>query len=175
MRLINFLRKHKKISILLACSFFIGVLLSFILLFKENDSSKITGGLGSTEELKKKPGLVSKELLPDGSIKHTFSSSSLARNTVVITKDDKIVYQRIATDQSRPPKLTEFTNSYGQPEEIIDGYLYGEGSKIYVYPRYGFSITVNPATENVLEEQIFEKTTLSEYKQKYEEDLFVAE
>ena len=121
--------------------------------------------------LEKKSELLSRETLKDGSIKYNFSPNfSFARNTVIITKNNQIVYERIATFPPYP-RITDFTDLYGQPELTIAGYFYGESSEIFSYPSLGFSITYNPSTENVLELQVFPKTTVEKYKEKYENDL----
>ncbi len=194
MRIINFLQEHKKTILLLVSILFFGLLLFFFSSLADNreqnkepnetqtpsvtkKSTEIEDGIDiegmKASSLDSKPGLISKEGLPGGFIKYIFSSSSLARNTVIIAKGDRFLYQRTALDPPVPVK--SFTDEYGQPEKIIPGYLYGENSQIFVYPSQGLSLTVSSQTGNVLEKQVFPKTTIEKYKQKYEADLFIAE
>lgn len=130
-------------------------------------------GKTTDEEIAKLSGLKSKQTLPDGSTEYTFKAYSQARDNLIITKDGKVIFERLVTVPTNliHPKITDYTLKYGSPEATLVGSkYYGQFENFYLYPAKGVVVIGTAFTDEVDEIQVFEPTTKDDYLNKWGQD-----
>lgn len=125
------------------------------------------------EDLSTRPGLISKDALPDGTTKYTFASTNQARPNIFIAYNaHETLFQRDVILSKYPVKITDYTKQFGQPERTISGsFFYGSNTQTLIYAQEGLAIVGNIQTNQVYEQHIFEPMTPAMYIQKYGDDI----
>src|SRR3989344_6716077 len=89
-------------------------------------------GKTTEEQVNKLPGLLSREVLPDGQIKYGFESPLSSRLNEVIIKNGRVVYEKELTPEIQNSvghtTRSEMTQGFGNPDKVL------EGSKFYGWP-----------------------------------------
>ncbi|HSW47787.1 MAG TPA: hypothetical protein VLG67_01790 [Candidatus Saccharimonadales bacterium] len=135
--------------------------------------NKVNPDLGNKNPLDSRPGLIKKEALQGNATKYTFNSGQADHPNIIITNsNNNIVFQSTITDPSLPIKISDYTESYGQPKFIFIGTKsYGSQSRIYIYAELGIAFIADPQTGNVLEQQVFNPTKVDDYVRNYGQDI----
>lgn len=128
---------------------------------------------GNEESVEERPGLQKKESLPDGTTRYTFESPDSERPHLIISKGTHdILFQRTLTLPNFPVKISDYTNSYGNPKWIFKGSeFYGPDAQSYIYPELGFAFIGNSKTGDVLEQHTFPPMRVEDYVSKYGDDI----
>jgi len=140
---------------------------------KQTDRSKVEIPKAS-KNLETLPNFESKKDLENGNIEYAYASEDPYRDDLVITSGEKIVYERTLTvkDNQALPKLDEFTEEYGTPDQELFGpEYYGAPFKTYIYLSKGVAFVANSATLEVREIHRFTPTNLEDYLAKWGQDL----
>lgn len=116
------------------------------------------------------------EATEDGRLIFSLNSQNPLRADQVITKDDKVIFERIYIPESKSDPnhllISTVIAKYGQPEKIFKGSrLWGHFVTTYIYSGKGVAFIGNPNTDEVYELQIFEPVSVEEYIQKYGDDI----
>lgn len=124
------------------------------------------------------PNLEGKEMLPDGSIKYSFTTTTPGRPDVVITigEEQNTVFERTVIPQTGTPiLLSEYLDFFGQPERIISGSrFYGPNARTYIYAQSrGSAFIANSQSNRILELQTFAPMNVDEYIKRFGEDLLI--
>lgn len=130
-------------------------------------------GEDGEESIEARPGIQTKEPLPDGTVKYILDSPISNRPNIIIAKDEHDVrFQRSVTLPDFPVKITDYTDQFGQAKWIFKGSVfYGPDTNSYLYPDIGLAFIANPKTGNVLEQHLFDSTKVEEYVKKYGDDI----
>jgi hypothetical protein len=128
---------------------------------------------GNEESVEERPGLLSKEALPDNNFKYTYRSPVENRPHIIIAEDEyTIVFQRMVTNPRFPVKITDYTDVDGPPKWIFKGSVfYGPDAQTYVYPELGLAFIADPRSEEVFEQHLFDRTTVEDYVRRFGEDI----
>lgn len=120
------------------------------------------------EPLEKEKGFIKKVKGPGDSTIFSMKSSNDARpNIFVMIGTSNIQFERRVINPNNPEKITDYINSYGQPEKILNESFYGKDTNLYIYATQGIAIIVNTQTGQVLEQQTFYPMSTDEYLQKF--------
>jgi len=130
-------------------------------------------GETTSEEVKKLPELKG-EQVKGNQIEFAFKSGRFNDNTV-ITENGVVVFKKIVTvDQQtwQHPPLSSYLGAYGKPEaEFTGSNTYGSRFKTYIFPSKGLAFIGNPVPDELYEIQVFEPTTLEQYRSKWGQDI----
>jgi len=120
-----------------------------------------------------RPGLQKKELLPDNTIVYTFTSPVANRPNIIITSgQNNILFRRTVTDPALPIKISDYTDSNGQPKFVFKGSnFYGIQAQTYIYAELGIAFIADPQTSKVFEQHTFTPMRVEEYVKKYGDDI----
>lgn len=123
--------------------------------------------------VEKRPGLLSKETLPDSTTRYMFTSQNKDRPNIIIAKGtEEIMFQRAITPPQFPVKITSYTKVHGNAKWIFKGSeFYGLEAQSYVYPDLGFAFIGNLKTGEVLELHTFQPMRVEDYVSKYGDDI----
>lgn len=114
------------------------------------------------------------EDLAEGTKKYTATSSNPSRSNIIITKDNKTIYQRSIPEKGADIPLQNFIELYGQAEKVISGPdFYGKDqTDEYIYAQKGIAVVVNKQSKQVIEQHFFKPTSVEDYITKYNNDRF---
>lgn len=129
-----------------------------------------------TPDIEKRLDIIDKEASSEGTTVYSLNSLNTIRTDQIITKQDQIIFQRtyVPENPNDPNHLliSKMIEKYGQPENIIKGSkLWGPFMQTYIYPSKGIAFIGNPNTNEVYELQNFTPISLTEYLQKYGDDI----
>lgn len=132
-------------------------------------------GQTTDEELSFFATIIDQSTSANGITTYNVKSVNPIRPDQIITKNKVVVFEKTSTftsDYGGFPKSSFFIKTFGQPEEKIQGHsFYGEFATTYVFAKKGFSLVVNPFTDEVYEIQRFYPSSTNEYKEKYGSDM----
>ena len=98
--------------------------------------------------------------------------ASSLQNDIVVTKDQKVVFQRKAANNAPLSELNKYIDQQTKPEaEFTGSNAYGEEAKTVVYASKGFAAIINPLQNSVYEIQQFQPTTVDQYKKNWGSDI----
>lgn len=146
------------------------------LLPKASEIQKTTIGRTTKKEVEQLPELLEKTENTDGSSTYTFTSPLLARPERIITKNDRVIFESILTPESPNAigyaSVDDYVAQFGQPEAILQGSkFYGWHMQGYVYASKGFTLIVNPFTQEVFEIHVYQPMTTDNYVKYYGDDI----
>lgn len=121
------------------------------------------------DDLTQRIGFLRKETLPDGTIQYLFASDNPNRPSLILTSNNNIaLFERIVSTNEAPvAPITIFTETYGQPDQIIQGsQFYGPQASIYFYVG-GMAFIANQQTGDTYEEHLFDPMGFEEYSQRF--------
>lgn len=135
-------------------------------------------GKTTEEQVNKLPGLLNREVFPDGQIKYNFESPLSLRPNEIILKNGRVVYERELTPEEPSlvgyTTLSEMTQRFGNPDKVFEGSkFYGWPLKQYIYSTHGFSFVANPNNNEVYEMNFFEPMSVPEYEARYGQDITI--
>lgn len=130
-------------------------------------------GETSDNEISSDPDLLKKEIVGNKTV-YTFKSRPDIIRNIVITEGGKAAFEKgtIVKSPSALPFYSDYVNQYGQPEAEFSGSKsHGKFEKTYIYASLGFTLKVNPFTNEVDEVQKFTPTGVDEYLKKWGDDI----
>lgn len=132
--------------------------------------------VGKTNEqsVQQLPGLKRKEKLSDGSTAYFFASVSPLRDSVVVVKNNEVIFEKriTVTPDFQLPKISTYLNTYGSPEMKIKGSkTYGAFETTFIYASKGFALIGNEYTNEVREIQTFKPMSVDEYIKQWGQDI----
>jgi hypothetical protein len=138
---------------------------------------KVIIGKTTTEEFDRsdyKPE--NKISLPQNSQKYILNSPLNTRPSEIVFEDNIATFERIIIignpTASGFDKISQFLRQYGPAEKIIKGSkFYGRDMLTYIYANKGFVFIANGFSDQVLELQTFQPTTIDQYIKTYGEDI----
>lgn len=140
---------------------------------QEKAYSTIKIGETTNEQLKQLPELKG-EHVKGNQTEFSFKSARYNDN-IVITENGVVVFKKVITIDPQTwqhPPLSSYLNAYGTPEaEFTGSSAYGSRFKTYVYPSKGLAFIGNPTPDELYEIQVFEPTTLEQYRSKWGQDI----
>lgn len=150
--------------------------LSSPLLPKASEIQKTTIGRTTEQDVEQLPERIEKTENPDGSSTYTFTSPLTARPERIITKNDRVVFESILTPESPNAvgysTVDEYSSQYGQPEAVLQGSkFYGWHMHVLVYATKGFSLIVNPFTQEIFEVHVYQPMSTDNYVKYYGDDV----
>ncbi len=117
-------------------------------------------------------GLQITETSSDGDTIYTSADIRPSRPNILKVRDGVTVFNRTVRPEGFDEKITDYTDTYGAPEEMITGSrFYGPSAQIYIYASSGFAFVANPETQEVFEQYTFPPKSVTEYIKKYGEDI----
>lgn len=123
-------------------------------------------GKTTSQDIEKLPNIKDKKDLGNGQTEYNLNSPVQPRDDKIVTNNDVAVFERVVTrkENSKLPKISEYTSKYGTPEKEITGHkYYGDFEKTYIYASKGIAIIGNPFTDELDEVQTFKSMTVDEY------------
>lgn len=134
--------------------------------------------IGRTKEteIEKLSGHIKQEVLPNGDVKHEFSSAVSIRPDTIITKGGVAVFERIDVPQNPKAvgyaKISQAVKAYGEAEKVIQGSaFFGPFTSTFIYSSRGFAFIANPHTDEVYEIQVFTPMPVASYIEMYGDDI----
>lgn len=125
------------------------------------------------EEIKKLPGLKGEQV--KGNQTEFAFKSGRYNDDLVITENGVVVFKKIVTVDPQTwqhPPLSSYLKAYGEPEaEFTGSNIYGSHFKTFVYPSKGIAFIGNPTPDELYEIQVFEPTTLEQYRNRWGTDI----
>lgn len=120
------------------------------------------------------PDLKKTTPLSDNQVEYSFISSLPARDNLIITKGDKVIFERAITNPEANilPKFDSYFQKYGKPEAEVKGSkFYGEFQTTYIYASKGFALIANPFTMEIDEVHTFASMSVDDYIKIWGQDI----
>lgn len=172
------IKNNKKIFLLIAGCVLGFLLLIFLQIQEARETARqdktaslspfLQAPLGTQESamVKRLSGLKETKKLGSNSTEYIYQAPVNARDNLVVTKNQKVIFEQAVTIQKNyiHPTISSYTEKYGQPEKVITGSkTYGESEAFYIYATKGFTLIVHVASNEVDAIQTYEPTTVTHY------------
>jgi hypothetical protein len=142
-----------------------------------NGAARIPGlqktsiGNTTTEDVLKIPNVIQ---VNDS--EYAYPSELITRSNKISTSKDVVIFERVEVpvDPSDPKHKTieQMITVFGDPDNILPGSNYfGNFVSTYIYASKGMAFVGNPNTSEIYEMLFFKPTSVSEYLNKYGEDI----
>src|SRR3989344_3354439 len=179
------LKQNKQFFILLVVAFVMALVLlgiALVSLFsKQNPPSsqmpppyhKTVIGTTKEDAIEALPKKKNVQTFSDNSKQYSFTTRNLARDDVIITKDNTVIFEKTitVTESLVHPKISELLKQYGAPEKTVLGSkTYGSRVIVYIYATMGVVFVGKPSSGEVLELQQFIPMSVDEYLSSWGKD-----
>lgn len=129
-------------------------------------------GKTTDSQVQKSTDIISKEKNSNGTTNYTVKSVSPIYPDTIITQDGVVTYESTNSMSETFPKISDYVNKLGQPQEkIVGSKKYGALAVYYIYADKGIAFVGNQYTDNIYEFQRFSPMPLDQYLKMYGTDI----